>query len=88
MPRPRTVVVRRTPLVIDNIVEEEVMQDYGFTKGDLRRLFAVLRFPKLWVCQNGSRFLGETAFLLLLRRLRYDETQASNQLFSVANFEF
>ena len=57
---------------MDDIVEEEALQDYGFGKGDLRRLFVVLDFPQLWVCQNGSRFPGETAFLLLLRRLRYE----------------
>ncbi|CAM9340715.1 unnamed protein product [Laminaria digitata] len=58
--------------MINSIVEEEALADYGFTKGDLRRLFVVLRLPELWVCQNGSRFPGESAFLLLLRRLRYD----------------
>ena len=56
---------------MDHIVEEEAMAVYCFTKADLRRLYALLQFPSVWVCKNGSRFPGETAFILLFLRLRY-----------------
>lgn len=69
----RTVVrsVRGRDLVINDLHEDGAWVDYRFRKDDLRRLFTVLRIPDVWVCKNRSRFPGETALLLLLRRLRY-----------------
>lgn len=63
--------VRGRSLMIDDIDANGAWGDFRFRKGDIRRLLVVLDFPPVWVCKNKSRFPGETAHLLLLRRLRY-----------------
>ena len=68
----RTVVnsVRGDDWCFRHVDEARAWQDFRFRKGDLPRLFSALRFPAVWTCKNGSTFPGETALLLLLRRLR------------------
>ncbi|CAN0590201.1 unnamed protein product [Laminaria digitata] len=57
--------------MIADVREEDAWTDYRFRRCDITRLLAVLHFPEVWVGQNKARFPGETALLLLLRRLRY-----------------
>lgn len=76
--------VRERDLRIADVSEERAWSDYRFRKGDLPRLFNVLRFPDVWECRNRSRFAGETAFLLMLRRLRYAKARLSVVLCSPA----
>lgn len=69
----RTVIrsVRGTDLCFDHLEDEaRVWHDFRFRKDHLPRLLAALRFPAVWTCKNGSKFPGETALLVLLRRLR------------------
>lgn len=69
----RTVIrsVRGVDLCFHHLEDEgRVWHDFRFRKADLPRLLAALRFPAVWVCKNGLKFPGETALLLLLRRLR------------------
>lgn len=63
--------VRGRDLCIADIPEDRAWGDYRFRRADLYRLLTVLRFPAVWECKNRSRFAGETALLLMLRRLRY-----------------
>ncbi|CAN0295354.1 unnamed protein product, partial [Scytosiphon promiscuus] len=63
--------VRGVDLVIDDVDETRAWQDFRFRKADLYRLKVALGIPDEWVCKNRSRFPGETALLLLLRRLSY-----------------
>ncbi|CAN0334840.1 unnamed protein product [Pylaiella littoralis] len=59
----------RTP-VIDGITDNEAWTNYRSRKPELRRLFRAFNFPE-WVRPvNRGRYPSESAFLLLIRRMR------------------
>ena len=62
--------VRTEDLMIGHIREDESWNNYRFRKEDLTRLYNVLQIPDPFYLKNRSRFSGETAFLIVLRRLR------------------
>lgn len=57
--------------VIDDLADDEAWTNYRFRKPDLKRLFQAFKFPGAYVrLRNRGRYPSESAFLLLLRRMR------------------
>ncbi|CAM9825439.1 unnamed protein product [Pylaiella littoralis] len=58
--------------VIEDITVSEAWTNYRSPKAELRRLFLAFNFPYEHVrTRSGGRYPAESAFLILLRRLRY-----------------
>ncbi|CAM9729450.1 unnamed protein product, partial [Pylaiella littoralis] len=58
--------------VIDDLTDDEAWANYRFRKPDLKRLFQAFKFPGAYLrLRNRARYPSESAFLLLLRRMRY-----------------
>ena len=62
--------VRQQPQRFSNITKTEAWHDFRFRAEDFPRFLRALRIPRRVVLRNGSIFHGETALLLLLRRMR------------------